>query len=167
MPDEGVQACVSHFMNQAAPAPSHLLPYDKPLSIFPCNCKTTVNLYAPPRLREFADSFKCYNTSMDLVRPVVWLLVVVWLVSFVGFVTGSVLAVGSGFTIGYELFGVRFPYVAALLLGCMAASSGLLWANYRGEDFRGAEELIYSSLFGVSVFGLMLSVILVLSLEGV
>lgn len=101
---------------------------------------------------------------MDLVRPVVWPLVVVWLVSFVGFVTVSVLAVGGGFTFGYELFGVQFPYVAAVLLGCMAAASGLLWANYRGEDFRGAEELIYSSLFGVSVFGLMLSVILVLSL---
>ena len=53
---------------------------------------------------------------------------------------------------------------SVILWGCMAASSGLLWANYRGEDFRGAEELIYSSLFGVSVFGLMLSVILVLSL---
>ncbi|MBA3793694.1 MAG: hypothetical protein H0X19_06110 [Rubrobacter sp.] len=101
---------------------------------------------------------------MGLVRPVVWLLVVVWLVSFGGFVTVSVLAVGSGFTFGYELSGVQFPYVAFALLALMAASSGLLWFNYRGVDFSGAEETIYGSLFGVSAFGLMLSVILVLSL---
>ena len=50
----------------------------------------------------------------------------------------------------------------AVLLASMSASSGLLWFNYRGEDFRGAEELIYGSLFGVSAFGLMLSVVLVL-----
>ncbi len=84
--------------------------------------------------------------------------------SFVCFVALAVLAVGSGSTFGYELFDVQFPYVAALLLTCMAASSGLLWFNYRGEDFRGAEELIYGSLLGVSAFGLVLSVILVLSL---
>ena len=95
---------------------------------------------------------------------VVVFLVSVWLVSFVCFVAVAILAVGSGSTFGYELFDVQFPYVAFAMLACMAASSGLLWANYRGEDFRGAEELIYGSLFGVSAFGLMLSVILVLSL---
>ena len=44
----------------------------------------------------------------------------------------------------------------------MAASSGLLWFNYRGVDFSGAEETIYGALFGVSVFGLMLSLLLAL-----
>ena len=52
--------------------------------------------------------------------------------------------------------------VAFALLACMAASSGLLWRNYRGVDFSGAEETIYGALFGGSVFGLMLSAILAL-----
>jgi hypothetical protein len=52
--------------------------------------------------------------------------------------------------------------VAFALLACMAASSGLLWFNYRGVDFSGAEETIYGALFGVSVFGLMLSAMLAL-----
>ena len=47
-------------------------------------------------------------------------------------------------------------------MACMAASSGLLWFNYRGADFSGAEETIYGALFGMSVFGLMLSVVLAL-----
>jgi hypothetical protein len=59
---------------------------------------------------------------------------------------------------------VRFPYVAFAVMACMAATtSGLLWANYRGQDFRDAEELVYGCLFGVSVFGLMLDTVLVLS----
>ncbi len=48
------------------------------------------------------------------------------------------------------------------LMACMAASSGLLWFNYRGVDFSGAEETIYGALFGVSVFGVVLSLLLVL-----
>ena len=36
--------------------------------------------------------------------------------------------------------------------------TGLLWANYRGEPFRDAEQL----MFGVSAFGFMLSVVLAL-----
>ena len=47
-------------------------------------------------------------------------------------------------------------------MACMAASAGLLWLNYRGVDFSGAEETIYGALFGMSVFGLMLSVVLAL-----
>jgi hypothetical protein len=39
---------------------------------------------------------------------------------------------------------------------------GLLWANYRSEPFRSAEQFIYGSLFGVSAFGFMQSVILAL-----
>ena len=101
---------------------------------------------------------------MGLGRPVIWLLVVIWLACFVCFVVVSFLAYDTGYTFEYKLSGVQFPYMAATLLACMAASSGLLWANYKGEDFRDAEELIYGSLFGVSVFGSMLSVILVLSL---
>ena len=99
---------------------------------------------------------------MGLVRPIVWLLVVVWMVSFGCLTVASVLAGGSGETFEYRLYGVRFPYVAFALLACMAASSGLLWANYRGVDFSGAEETVYGALFGVSVFGLMLSAMLAL-----
>src|SRR3712207_8260359 len=100
---------------------------------------------------------------MGLSRPIVWLLVVIWLASFVCFVVVSQLAFVSGTTFEYRLYGVQFPYVAFVLLACMTASAGLLWANYRGENFRGAEELIYGALFGISAFGLMLSLVLVLS----
>jgi hypothetical protein len=93
---------------------------------------------------------------------VVVLLAIIWVACFVCFAVVSFLAFNSGTTFEYKLYGVQFPYAAAVLLAGMAASSGLLWANYRGEDFRGAEELIYGSMFGVSVFGLMLSAILAL-----
>ena len=99
---------------------------------------------------------------MWLPRPLVLPLVILWLACFVGFVLASLRAYSSGTTFEYVLFGVQFPYVMAVLLASMSTSSGLLWFNYRGEDFRGAEELIYGSLFGVSAFGLMLSVVLVL-----
>ena len=99
---------------------------------------------------------------MGLARPVIWLLVMVWLVAFGCFVVVSQIAFVSGTTFEYRLYGIQFPYVAFALLACMAASSGLLWANYRGVDVSGAEETIYGALFGVSVFGLMLSLLLVL-----
>jgi len=99
---------------------------------------------------------------MGLARPVIWLLVMVWLVAFGCFVVVSQIAFVSGTTFEYRLYGIQFPYVAFALLACMAASSGLLWFNYRGVDFSGAEETIYGALFGVSVFGLMLSLLLVL-----
>src|SRR3712207_5124879 len=97
---------------------------------------------------------------MGLSRPIVWLLVVIWLASFVCFVVVSQLDFVSGTTFEYRLYGVQFPYVAFASLACMAVSSRLLWLNYRGVDFSGAEETIYGALFGVSAFGLMLSVIL-------
>lgn len=87
---------------------------------------------------------------------------VIWLVSFVCFVVASQIAFVSGTTFKYRLYGIQFPYLAFALMACMAASSGLLWANYRGVDFSGAEETIYGALFGVSVFGLMLSAMLAL-----
>jgi hypothetical protein len=99
---------------------------------------------------------------MGLPRLIVWLLVVIWVAAFVCFVIVSQTAFVSGTTFEYRLYGIQFPYVAFALLACMAASSGLLWANYRGVDFSGAEETIYGALFGVSVFGLMLSLLLVL-----
>ena len=99
---------------------------------------------------------------MGLPRPIVWLLVVFFLAAFGCLAVASVLAGGSADTFEYRLYGVQFPYVAFVLLACMAASSGLLWANYRGQDFSGAEELIFGSLFGVSAFGVALSVFLVL-----
>jgi hypothetical protein len=88
--------------------------------------------------------------------------VVVWLVAFGCFVVVSQIAFVSGTTFEYRLYGVQFPYVAFALMACMAASSGLLWLNYRGVDFSGAEETIYGALFGVSAFGLMLSAMLAL-----
>jgi tryptophan-rich sensory protein len=90
------------------------------------------------------------------------LLVVIWVASFVCFAVASQLAFVSGTTFEYRLYGVQSPFVAFALLACMSASSGLLWANYRRQDFRGAEELIYGCFFGLSAFGLMLSVVLVL-----
>ena len=108
------------------------------------------------------DSLKRYNTGMGLARPIVWLLVVVWLVAFGCLAVASVMAAASGDTFEYRLYGIQFPYMAFALLACMTASSGLLWANYKGVDFSGAEVTIYGALFGVSVFGLMLSVILAL-----
>jgi hypothetical protein len=100
---------------------------------------------------------------MELPRAVVALLVAIWVASFVCFAVASQLAFVSGTTFEYRLYGIQFPYVAFALLACMVATSGLLWANYKGQDFRGTEELIYGCFFGVSVFGLMLSVVLVLS----
>ena len=97
---------------------------------------------------------------MWLPRPLILPLVVLWTACFVGFVLASLRAYASGTTFEYVLFGVPFPYVMAVLLALMSASSGLSWLNYRGEDFRGAEELIYGSLFGLSLFGLVLSVFL-------
>lgn len=99
---------------------------------------------------------------MELPRPVIWLLVIFWLTCFACFVIVSYRAFSSGHTFEYKLYGLQAPYAEFVLLICMAASSGLLWANYKGQDFRGAEELVYGSLFGVSAFGLMLSVVLVL-----
>jgi hypothetical protein len=99
---------------------------------------------------------------MNLMRPVVWLLVVIWVASFVCFIVVSQIAFVSGTTFEYRLYGVPFPFLAFALMACMAASSGLLWFNYKGVDFSGAEETIYGALFGLSAFGLMLSLLLVL-----
>ena len=84
------------------------------------------------------------------------------MVAFGCLAVASVLAAASGSTFEYRLYGVQFPYVAFALLACMAASSGLLWFNYRGVDFSGAEETIYGALFGVSAFGVVLSLLLAL-----
>jgi hypothetical protein len=99
---------------------------------------------------------------MGLGRSIIWLLMVVWLVALVCLAVASVMAAASGNTFEYILYGVQFPYVAFGLLACMAVSSGLLWFNYRGVDFSGAEQTIYGALFGVSVFGVVLSLILAL-----
>ena len=100
---------------------------------------------------------------MNLPRLVIGLLVVVWLACCACFgIAAPFRAYSSGTTFEYEFYGVQFPYVAAALLGCMAASSGLLFFNYRGEDFREAEKLIYGSMFGLSAFGFALSGLLAL-----
>ena len=100
---------------------------------------------------------------MDLPRVVIVLLVLIWVVCFIAFVFEGILAFASGITREYKLIGVPFPYVAGVLLVCMATSSGLLWANYRHDDFRAADQLVYGALFGISVFGLILVVPLVLA----
>ena len=99
---------------------------------------------------------------MGLPRLIVWLLVVIWVASFVCFIVVSQIAFVSGTTFEYRLYGVQFPFLAFVLMACMAASSRLLWFNYKGVDFSGAEETIYGALFGLSAFGLMLSLLLVL-----
>lgn len=81
------------------------------------------------------------------------MLAIIWVACFVCFAVLSQSAWVSGNTFEYRLYGVQFPYVAFVLLTLMSGSSGLLWKNYRGEDFRGTEELIYGCFFGLSVFG--------------
>ena len=98
---------------------------------------------------------------MELPRVVIGLLVFIWVVCFIAFVVEAVMAVGSGTTFEYKMFGVQFLHLAAVLLLGMATSSGLLWANYRNDDFRAAEQLVYGALFGIWAFGLILVVPLV------
>ena len=99
---------------------------------------------------------------MELPRIVVVLLAIIWVACFVCFVVVGGLAFVSGTTFEYKLYGVQFPYLAFALLAGMATCSGLLWANYKGQEFRWAEKLIYGAMFGISAFGLMLSAILAL-----
>ena len=63
---------------------------------------------------------------MGLARPIVWLLVAVWLASFVCLVVAWLLVLLSGGTFEHRLYGIQFQYVAFALLACMAVSSGLL-----------------------------------------
>jgi tryptophan-rich sensory protein len=100
---------------------------------------------------------------MSLPRPIVWLLLVVWLLACGCFVVVAQLAFVSGNTFEYRLYGVQFPFVAFVLQTFMVVSSGLLWANYRDEDFRGAEQLIYSTLLGLSMFGFIIFTVVGLS----
>jgi hypothetical protein len=100
---------------------------------------------------------------MGLARPIVWLLVVVWSLAFGCFAVVGELAFVSGNTFEYRLYGVQFPFVAFVLLTFMVVSSWLLWANYRSEDFRGAEQLIYGFLFSLSISAFMVITVLVLS----
>lgn len=102
--------------------------------------------------------------SMELPRGVIGLLVFIWTTCFLCFGALSFRAFRSAeyYVFEYRLFGIQLPYAQVMLLLGMAASAGLLWANYRGEDYRQGEQLIYGALFGISVFGLILSVPLVL-----
>jgi tryptophan-rich sensory protein len=100
---------------------------------------------------------------MGLPRPIVWLLLVVWLLACGCFVVVAQLAFVSGNTFEYRMYGVQFPFVAFVLQTFMVVSSGLLWANYRDEDFRGAEQLIYSTLLGLSMFGFIIFTVVGLS----
>jgi hypothetical protein len=68
----------------------------------------------------------CYNASIELPQVVIGLLLFTWVVCFIAFVVAGNLTFVSGTTDEYELFGVQFPYAAAVLLLYMATSSGLL-----------------------------------------
>ena len=95
---------------------------------------------------------------------VIGLLVFIWMTCFLCFGALAFLAFRSTeyYVFEYRLFGIQLPYAELMLLLGMATSSGLLWANYRGEDYRAGEQLIYGALFGISVFGLILVVPLAL-----
>ncbi len=99
---------------------------------------------------------------MNIPRLVIVLLLVIWVACCVCFGVARFRAYSSGTTFEYTVYGVQFSYVAAVLWGGMAASSGLLFFNYRGEDFREVEQLVYGSMFGLSAFGFMLSGLLAL-----
>jgi hypothetical protein len=101
---------------------------------------------------------------MELPRVVIGLLVFIWTMCFLCFGALAFLAFRSTeqYVYEYRVFGIQLPYAEVMLLLGMASSSGLLWANYRGEDYRAGEQLIYGALFGISVFGLILGVPLVL-----
>jgi hypothetical protein len=64
----------------------------------------------------------CYNASMGLARVVIGLLLFTWVVCFIAFVVAGNLAFMSGTTYEYMLFGVQFPFPAAVLLLYMATS---------------------------------------------
>ena len=101
---------------------------------------------------------------MELPRVLIGLLVFIWITCFLCFGALAFLAFRSTeqYVYEYRVFGIQLPYAEVMLLLGMATSSGLLWANYRGEDYRAGEQLIYGALFGISVFGLILGVPLVL-----
>jgi hypothetical protein len=101
---------------------------------------------------------------MELPRVIIGLLVFIWTTCFLCFGALASLAFRSTeyYVFEYRLFGIQLPYAQVMLLVGMATASGLLWANYRGDDYRQGEQLIYGALFGISVFGLILVVPLAL-----
>ena len=101
---------------------------------------------------------------MDLPRPLIWALTGVYGMCFAGFVVVGFRSMVSGVpTDEYEVFGVGLPEVLAALLLGMAVSAALPWAHYRRDSFTAFEETFYGVLLGISAFGLVLVVPLVLS----
>lgn len=101
---------------------------------------------------------------MDLPRPLIWALTGLYGLCFAGFAVAGMLALTSGgLAYEYEVFGVGLPKVLAALLLGMAVSAALPWAHYRRDSFTAFEETLYGVLLGISVFGLILVVPLVLA----
>jgi hypothetical protein len=104
---------------------------------------------------------------MNLPRPIIWGLTIIYLVSFACFFALGLLAWSNGgYTHEYELFGIAAPRILAMLLVVMAVSASLSWLHYRGESYTAFEETFYGVLLGISVFGLTLSIPLVLATSG-
>lgn len=100
---------------------------------------------------------------MDLPRPLIWALTGVYGLCFAGFAVAEMLAMTSGGpTHEYEVFGVGLPKVLAALPVGMAVSA-LPWAHYRRDSYTAFKETFYGVLLGLSAFGLILVVPLVLT----
>lgn len=69
----------------------------------------------------------------------------------------------GGATHEYEVFGLGLPNVLLALLVGMAVSAALPWAHYKRESYTAFEETFYGVLLGISAFGLIMVVPLVLS----
>ena len=101
---------------------------------------------------------------MNLPRALIWVLTVVYGLCFAVFaVTGLSAMARGGSTHEYEVFGLGLPKVPLALLVGMAVSAGLPWAHYKRESYTAFEETFYGVLLGVSAFGLIMVVPLVLS----
>jgi hypothetical protein len=101
---------------------------------------------------------------MNLPRALIWVLTVVYGLCFAGFaVTGLSAMARGGSTHEYEVLGLGLPKVLLALLVGMAVSAALPWAHYKRESYTAFEETFYGVLLGVSAFGLIMVVPLVLS----
>jgi hypothetical protein len=102
---------------------------------------------------------------MRLPRPLVWVLTVVYLLCFAGFVSAALLAYSHrGYVHEYVVLpGVGLPAALAALLVVMVVSAALLWLHFRHDAYTAFEETFFGVLLGIAVFGLMLVLPLILA----
>jgi hypothetical protein len=75
---------------------------------------------------------------MELPRPVIWALTIVYALCFVSFCVVALLAWTSpGYTYEHELFGVGLPVIFTALLAGTAASAALSWAHFKRDPYTG------------------------------